>query len=524
MKLLMTVGLQIPIDIVHDEIMKQTQSVKHDKQETVKESERNRRQRQADIHEIVNVNVCDEIGIVEHYCGEMNMICRCCNARHFCKELPSDGQFTVCCNKGVVQLPQCKTDSYIETLLKGNHPDSKTFLESIRSYNSAFAFVSVGVNLNMPRGLGPYCFRIHGQVYHRTSTLHPEPGLKRSFSQLYILDEDSAVTERMTDPANTACKHHVMEQLSTVMASNPFAEAYKMMHEVEQVEKADAQRNGQNLPKITMCLLQNRQEDQRRYNAQRCNEVAVIFTSADGEPPLERDLRIHLRSDNETVPILQQVSILNKNLDALCYPILFPKGDQGWGDDILLCNPRGTGDRARKRVTLKMYYSYHLQIRGYFNPLLCAGRLTQQYIVDAYVKAEANDLNYIRMHQKELRCDSYSNVLSHHLSELNEQNSTGTPVGKKIILPSSFSGSPRNMQELYQDAMAIVRKFGKPDLFVTMTCNPKWKEISDNLLEHQRSENRPDLVVRVFRLKLAELLDDIIKKEIFGKVTAKVRY
>jgi hypothetical protein len=68
-------------------------------------------------------------------------------------------------------------------------------------------------------------------------------------------------------------------------------------------------------------------------------------------------------------------------------------------------------------------------------------------------------------------------------------------LGKKI-LPSSFSGSPRNMQELYQDAMAIVNKFGKPALFVTTTCNPKWKDITDNLLEHQRSVNRPDLVAR----------------------------
>ena len=37
------------------------------------------------------------------------------------------------------------------------------------------------------------------------------------------------------------------------------------------------------------------------------------------------------------------------------------------------------------------------------------------------------------------------------------------------------------MNENYQDAMAIVRKFGKPDLFITMTCNPHWKEITENL-------------------------------------------
>jgi len=477
---------------------------------------------------LIAANSVEELNeelIMEHNCGQMNKVCSHCDARHFSKELPTDGLFTICCNKGSVKLPRIETDDYIKGLLDGTDPDSKSFMESIRSYNCAFGFVSVGVKLNMPTGIGPYCFRIHGQVYHRTSTLHPDDGEKRSFSQLYILDEDLAIAERLSDPANAACKNHIMEKLTHVMNTNPFGQAYKMMHEVEESEKNKAEREGKNMPKITMALLQNRNQDQRRYNAQKCSEVAVIFTSAAGEPPLERDLRIHLKCDKDSVPKMQQVSILHKNLEALCYPVLFPKGEQGWGDDVMLSNPRGTGEKARKRVTLKMYYSYYLQIRDYFNPMLSAGRLTQQYIVDAYVKAEANDLNYIRTHQKELRCDSYTNVLSHHLAGTASNNRSSVeeaPVGKKIILPSSFSGSPRNMQELYQDAMAIVRKFGKPDLFVTMTCNPKWQEITENLPAHDRVENRPDLVARVFKLKLSSLLEDIVKKEVFGKLIAKV--
>ncbi|XP_021953009.1 uncharacterized protein LOC110849854 [Folsomia candida] len=55
-----------------------------------------------------------------------------------------------------------------------------------------------------------------------------------------------------------------------------------------------------------------------------------------------------------------------------------------------------------------------------------------------------------------------------------------------------------------------------------MTCNPKWPEITDNLQYGQRAEFRPDLVTRVFNLKLKELLDDISKKHILGILTAKV--
>ena len=76
------------------------------------------------------------------------------------------------------------------------------------------------------------------------------------------------------------------------------------------------------------------------------------------------------------------------------------------------------------------------------------------------------------------------------------------------------------MQQNYQDAMAIVASYGRPDLFITMTCNPKWREITENLLPGQRASDRPDIVARVFHMKLTELLDDITKRHIFGVTIA----
>jgi len=62
------------------------------------------------------------------------------------------------------------------------------------------------------------------------------------------------------------------------------------------------------------------------------------------------------------------------------------------------------------------------------------------------------------------------------------------------------------MYQLYQDAMAIVSCYGKPDLFVTFTCNPKWPEITRELLSNQTAVDRPDLTARVFHMKLQNLL------------------
>ena len=93
-------------------------------------------------------------------------------------------------------------------------------------------------------------------------------------------------------------------------------------------------------------------------------------------------------------------------------------------------------------------------------------------------------------------------------------------IGKRIVLPSTFIGSARNLRLRYQDAMAIVRTYGKPDLFITFTCNPQWSEIVASLKPGQTSSDRPDLIARVFQLKLKELLREILERQIFGKVLA----
>lgn len=65
------------------------------------------------------------------------------------------------------------------------------------------------------------------------------------------------------------------------------------------------------------------------------------------------------------------------------------------------------------------------------------------------------------------------------------------------------------MVQQFQDAMAIVRTCGKPDFFITFTCNPNWEEIRLNPLEGQRSQDRQDLISRVFNLKLKEFIQDL---------------
>ncbi|KAB2624893.1 hypothetical protein D8674_016553 [Pyrus ussuriensis x Pyrus communis] len=68
--------------------------------------------------------------------------------------------------------------------------------------------------------------------------------------------------------------------------------------------------------------------------------------------------------------------------------------------------------------------------------------------------------------------------------------------------------------------MTLIQRFGKPDLFITMTFNPSWEEIKSELLAGQTPQDRPDLLTRVFRAKLEQLKEDIIEKGVLGSVVA----
>lgn len=122
--------------------------------------------------------------------------------------------------------------------------------------------------------------------------------------------------------------------------------------------------------------------------------------------------------------------------------------------------------------------------QGDLSLILHAGRLGHQYITDMYIKLETSRLDYYRSEQvqKELRTESFQAIVDTLCANGQIEASN---VGKKVVLPSSFIGGPRDMRNRYVNAMALVQRCGKPDLFLTMTCNPAWEEITTNLLPGQ---------------------------------------
>ncbi|KAJ8911351.1 hypothetical protein NQ315_011644 [Exocentrus adspersus] len=230
------------------------------------------------------------------------------------------------------------------------------------------------------------------------------------------------------------------------------------------------------------------------------SEIAAVFYGTD--PPFNVDLKLYPRAVGAAADEQQAGTPMDrrhelKNLhpmsDPLVYPLLFPYGDDGWSIGLR---------HADRRITMREFYRYTIQCRDTFSALHNGGKLFQQYLVDAWVRVETDYLWYIRQHHQNYRyaaSEAVRRVIAAHPDNANR-------------------GGPRQMQRLYLDAMAVVARHGKPDLFLTLTCNPQWPEIRDNLEYQQKPENRPDFICRVFKIKLTEFLDDLIHKQLYGIV------
>ena len=117
-------------------------------------------------------------------------------------------------------------------------------------------------------------------------------------------------------------------------------------------------------------------QDLQRYNVPTANEVAAIVVNddRDGIIATPNYMAIKLKSDK-----LVQLRTTDGHCDPMVYPILFPKGDPGY--QLSLKQTYG------KKVSMLQFYSYRLFKRvDTFNPILLAGKLLHQYLVDSYVK------------------------------------------------------------------------------------------------------------------------------------------
>jgi len=264
---------------------------------------------------------------------------------------------------------------------------------------------------------------------------------------------------------------------------------------------------------VKLKLISERKTDGRIYNKPTVSEVAALILG-DIDSASYRDIILQGQSGN-----LQRIDEFHASYLGFQYPLLFPYGEDGYRPGILLKYKDDTVVTTRNRLTIKCWLSFRIQSRKYeAMTLLMSRRLFQQFVVDGYAMMESERLNWLRKNQSKLRVGKYR-----QLNESNGIDKQGqkTIQGKRVVLPSTFVGSKRYMDQLYFDGMAISNVVGFPDIFITFTCNPNWPEITRELGKNNlKSQDRPDLISRVFKMKFDELIKDLTKRRILGKVLA----
>ncbi|XVF80283.1 hypothetical protein PTKIN_Ptkin15bG0058200 [Pterospermum kingtungense] len=415
---------------------------------------------------------------------------------------------------GKVWLPLYKeTPVPLNTLLDYNGGvKAKSFRDNIRMYNSMFQFTSIGgkIDNEINRRPGPYVFRLCGQNHHKIGSLLPVDGETPKFSQLYIYDTANELANRMrpfsTSPGATKPDEDVVKQLMKMFdETNIIVRAFRIAR--------DRFGDTDYVP-VRLRLIGHRSE--RQYSDAMSDEVAGLIVGDVDNLINNRDIIVDHKSLG-----LQRISDLHPAFMAMQYPILFPYGEDGFHLNIKYQSTTRRRQTKRGCVTAREYYAFVIQQRlGQGLSLIKGGKLFHQYVVDAFTSVEGMRLDYVKRNQKKLRSD----ILQGVFDALARGDRDADTIGKRIILPATFTAGPRYLMQNYQDAMAICRKFGYSDLFITFTCNAKWPEILEGLkmIEGQKAQDRPDIISQVFRIRLKLFMDELIKKKHFGSVVADI--
>ena len=231
-----------------------------------------------------------------HCLGPMSNGCPHCGAKYFQEECTIQRIFTKCCFQGNVSLPPIQLPSQnIVELFSGNTAESHHFLENIRHYNATMSMASWNATVTEHAGRGPRVVTIHGQAYHLTAAQEASEGQPPQYVQLYILDTNDALQQRVNDPRNKNLRANVIQLLQDeLMAVNPYARQYQNMGQVLQRERQLAAANNQPVPPIRMVIAKHPFQD-RRYDNPTATEIAAVYVGNDdcGAPnPADRDLEV----------------------------------------------------------------------------------------------------------------------------------------------------------------------------------------------------------------------------------------
>ena len=294
-----------------------------------------------------------------------------------------------------------------------------------------------------------------GKVSQICGPLLAEDGEQPRFAQIYVCDPGTQHSIRMDNmyvpkgltEKQKMCLSRIMKKLQTMLLDvNPFVKDFVQICEIPDEEISEGKL-------VISCKARPEGEHERRHNAQQSlTEVSVLTNCESG------DLVIRKRGGG-----LQFINDIHPSAQPMHFVLLFPYGTKGY--DTAEKHKDENGECGTRRVTPREFFVFHINMRDTSSDFLfrCA-RLFQEYLCLAYTTVESQRLKFMRHNQKALRADTYKNIREEidkrvPLTDRVRAGDEAVRFGKKIILASSYVGSPRWYNAQFQDGLAICREY-----------------------------------------------------------------
>jgi hypothetical protein len=370
-------------------------------------------------------------------------------------------------------VPQAYAEFLLRRQLHFNH-------KSV-NYNNHFALAAIGISPTREHGgegfihfPGPSFIKIQGRVYHRLLDA-------RFQGQVRFLIYDAAAGRQAADAA----------QLNRTCVGT--FRKFLLEHNV----------HFKNLEYLAIQTKHNNTEEMgvRLSTNQHIDEVAALVPSYLHERQTTKTVVIYNKNTSEP----EFLDDDNELYEPLSYPILFPTGEPGWTRQRQKRLPLLRYLRTRlfmpdPSLTVTLQDKATTMMLNRFDVL---PRLGQVYFVDGLSRKLDKELRWVETHQNDIHGPDFD--------------------ARRTIVPESVHGSYRHRRALTLNALTLLTKHGKPTIFLTLTCNPRWDEITAQLLTGQTAYDRPALTARVFNCKLRILLDFLRSGELFGLVKYEIR-
>ena len=351
------------------------------------------------------------------------------------------------------------------------------FSRNCVSYNNILALGATGVENGSPKGgwevrYGDHSVILHGRTYHFLTNSAGQNGLHYFLydAQASLMNHSDILNQNYESDGNRRIYPEFLQMLfSELQQNNILVEDIEMIGRIS--NSFTPLTNSTNIVSHLITLTSH-------------FDVAAISSI---DVPGNRILKIHRKGSTDT----NTIHTTDNKLEPLSYPLLFPYGEDGWGESIrkiikfpkYLLSRMLMGEKKEDGTNLMM-----LNREGHLitvNRFQIMSRLGQTFLVDNLSRAIDYRLSWFKKHQKDVFGVNENLNDDTNIEESSEE--VDGEENKQTFLSQSCHGSRRHLRRLSANALSIVSEYGRPSIFITLTCNAYWKEITDQLLESQVS-------------------------------------